>query len=204
MDEPLTDAQLRRREFLARTAATAGLAGLATTLPGGTLIAEAARRQARGLPSPRRMPLDHVVVVMMENRSFDHYLGWLPGADGDQTQSFVDPATGQTVATRQASTLEAPWQGCGHPDPGHGWDAGRAQMRGGFLADGSGNDEFALTYYEEGEVEFLHAAASTARCSARRRLGRPRRELDAAAGRVLRRLRDRHAAADHVRRPAVP
>ena len=159
MDEPLTDAQLRRREFLARTAATAGLAGLATTLPGGTLIAEAARRQARGLPSPRRMPLDHVVVVMMENRSFDHYLGWLPGADGDQTQSVVDPATGQTVATRQASTLEAPWQGCGHPDPGHGWDAGRAQMRGGFLADGSGNDEFALTYFNKGELGFIHAAA---------------------------------------------
>jgi phospholipase C len=159
MDEPLTEDQLRRRDFLARTAATAGLAGLAATLPGGTLIAEAAKRQASRLPSPRTMPLDHVVVVMMENRSFDHYLGWLPGADADQTQSFVDPATGQAVPTRPASSLEAPWQGCGHPDPGHGWDAGRAQMRDGFLAEGSGNDEFALSYYDEGEVEFLHAAA---------------------------------------------
>ena len=80
---------LRRREFLARTASVAGLAGL-SGLPGGTVIAEAAKRQARPLPTRRNMPIDHVVVVMMENRSFDHYFGWLEGADGDQTQSFVD------------------------------------------------------------------------------------------------------------------
>ncbi|PYN18411.1 MAG: hypothetical protein DMD76_29560, partial [Candidatus Rokuibacteriota bacterium] len=26
----------------------------------------------------------HIVLVMMENRSFDHFLGWVPGADGQQ------------------------------------------------------------------------------------------------------------------------
>jgi phospholipase C len=26
--------------------------------------------------------IQHVVLVMMENRSFDHLLGWLPNADG--------------------------------------------------------------------------------------------------------------------------
>jgi phospholipase C len=25
--------------------------------------------------------VEHVVVLVMENRSFDHFLGWLPGAD---------------------------------------------------------------------------------------------------------------------------
>jgi phospholipase C len=97
---------------------------------------------------------------MMENRSFDHYLGWLPDvADATQRQRYLDPATGRRVRTRHASTLAAPWQGCGHPDPGHGWESGRAQLRDGFLAEGSGNDEFALTYYDRGEIEFLHAAA---------------------------------------------
>ena len=72
----MDDTTLRRRDFLARTASAAGLAGLAS-LPAGTLVAEAARAQARRLPSPRNLPLDHVVVVMMENRSFDHYFGWL-------------------------------------------------------------------------------------------------------------------------------
>jgi phospholipase C len=154
MDEPT----LRRRDFLARTAAAAGLAGL-SSLPAGTLLAEAATAQRQMLPSARNLPIDHIVVVMMENRSFDHYFGWLEGADGDQTQSYLDAATGKRVRTRHASTLEAEWQGCGHPDPGHGWEQGRAQLDGGFLAEGSGNDEFALTYYDEGEIEFLHAAA---------------------------------------------
>jgi phospholipase C len=153
----MDDTTLRRREFLARTAAAAGLAGL-SSLPAGTLIAEAARAQATGLPSPRNLPLDHVVVVMMENRSFDHYFGWLEGADASQDEMYTAP-TGEPVATRHASSLEAQWQGCGHPDPGHGWESGRAQLDGGFLAEGSGNDEFALTYYDAGEIEFLHAAA---------------------------------------------
>ncbi|MFL5844197.1 MAG: alkaline phosphatase family protein, partial [Solirubrobacteraceae bacterium] len=74
------DEYLKRREFLARTAATAGLAaGLATTLSPATVVAEAARAQRRQhLPSPRNLPIDTFVVLMMENRSFDHYLGWLP------------------------------------------------------------------------------------------------------------------------------
>ena len=48
------DATLRRREFLARTAAVAGGAALASTLPAADLVAEAARRTAhRKLPSPQ-------------------------------------------------------------------------------------------------------------------------------------------------------
>lgn len=38
----------------------------------------------KGLGKPQDAPFDHVVVLMMENRSFDHSLGWLPGADGQQ------------------------------------------------------------------------------------------------------------------------
>ena len=148
---------LRRRDFLARTAA---LAGAAASLPAGQLLARAALAQQAPLPSPRNLPIDHVVVVMMENRSFDHYFGWAEAADASQEQTYVDGETGEAVATRHASSLEAEWQGCGHPDPGHGWDSGRRQLQDGFLATGSGNDEFALTYYEQGEIEFLHAAAA--------------------------------------------
>ena len=43
------------------------------------------RAAAARPPSPRRpIGIEHVIVVMMENRSFDHFLGWLPGADGRQ------------------------------------------------------------------------------------------------------------------------
>ena len=157
----MSDADLTRKEFLERTAYTAGLAGMASTLPVSVLLSEAADAEARRarLPSPRNVPIDHFVILMMENRSFDHYFGWVPNADAKQNLSFRNPQ-GQSVPTRHASSLgQAQWQGCGHPDPGHGWDSGRAQLNGGFLDKDSGNDEFALCYYNRGELGFIHQAA---------------------------------------------
>ena len=151
----MSDSALSRREFLERAAYTAGMAGAAASLPASALLAQAAKAVASPLPNPRNVPIDHFVIVMMENRSFDHYFGWLSGlADGVQDQTYPN-ADGQPVQTRHASTLEAEWQGCGHPDPGHGWESGRVQLNNGFLAEGSGNDEFALTYYDEGELGFM-------------------------------------------------
>src|SRR5688572_32570485 len=123
--------ELSRRELLERAAYTAGLAGAASILPADLLLQEAAAAKRSKLPSPSQMPIDHFVVVMMENRSFDHYFGWLGQTglvDGLQDTSYLDPA-GNAIATRHASSMgAAEWQGCGHPDPGHGWDAGRAQF----------------------------------------------------------------------------
>jgi phospholipase C len=157
------ESALSRREFLERTAYAAGLAGVAA-LPVDLLLAqeaEASHRKAR-LPSPRNVPIDHFVILMMENRSFDTYFGWLHGqADGIQKQSFPD-LQGRPTPTRHHSSLGTggvEWKGCGHPDPGHGWEQGRAQLNGGFLAPGSGNDEFALTYFDKGELGFIHEAA---------------------------------------------
>src|SRR5829696_5330652 len=90
---------LRRREFLQRAAYTAGLAGAATVLPTDLILREAATATAKRarLPKPRNIEIDHFVIVMMENRSFDHYFGWLSDlADGIQTQTFPDPS-GQPV-----------------------------------------------------------------------------------------------------------
>jgi phospholipase C len=151
---------LRRRDFLGRTAMAAGLAaGWSTALPANVLVAEAARLQReRALPSPRNLPIDTFVVLMMENRSFDHYLGWLPGADGRQAGlSYVD-RSGKTLSTRP---LTGEFQGCGHPDPDHSWDGGRRQLDGG-RCDGflqTGNDEFAISYYKEGDLGFIQDAA---------------------------------------------
>jgi phospholipase C len=38
---------------------------------------DAAVAAASELPAPDASGIDHIVVVMMENRSFDHYLGWV-------------------------------------------------------------------------------------------------------------------------------
>src|SRR3954468_4476025 len=157
------DSALSRREFLERTAYAAGIAGAASSLPAGTIIAEAANAATRRnpLPSPRNVEIDHFVILMMENRSFDHYFGWLTkDADATQHASFKNEQ-GQAVPTRHASFMgQAQWQGCEHPDPGHGWDSGRVQLQKGFIAEGSGNDEFALSYYNKGELPAIHAAAA--------------------------------------------
>lgn len=122
--------------------------------------------------------IDHVVVVMMENRSFDHWLGWLStdeawleqgrsryGADfgvvAGLEQTYTDPS-GRDVATGHMLDVLAggnPWRGCGHPDPGHGWDHGRVQRDLGFLADGSRNDPFALGYYLGDDLPFTSRLA---------------------------------------------
>jgi phospholipase C len=155
------DAYYRRREFLQRTAVTAGLvAGLGTLLDPETLVAEAARKQRRQLlPGPRNLPVDTFVVLMMENRSFDHYLGWLPGADGRQAGlSYVDGAG----APHQTQRLAPDFQGCDHPDPDHSWEGGRQQVNGGamdgFLRSGK-NDVFSIGYYTEPDLPFLGHAA---------------------------------------------
>ena len=150
-----------RREFIARTAA---LAGLPAVLPVGTLIAEAARVQTRRnpLPSPRNMPLDTVVVLMMENRSFDHYFGWFPGADGRNEGLAYPDLEGELHETHR---LAPDFKGCGHPDPDHGWDGGRWQWNGGrndrfFQGSAEGtSDEFAIGYYLEEDVPFIPHAA---------------------------------------------
>src|SRR4051812_42105985 len=125
------DEYLRRREFLQRAALTGGLAiSLASSLDANTLVANAAKRQVRSspLPNPRNAPIDTIVVLMMENRSFDHYLGWMPEADGRQAGLSFTDKQGKTLATRR---LAPDWQGCAHPDPDHSWDGGRTQLNGG-------------------------------------------------------------------------
>ena len=155
------DEYLKRREFLQRAALTAGLAsGLATVLSPGTLVAEAARKQARvHLPSPRNLPIDTFVVLMMENRSFDHYLGWLPHADGRQAGlTFTD----KNGVPHQTHLLTPDFQGCAFNDPDHSWDGGRTELNGGgmdgWLRAGK-NDVFSIGYYREQDLPFIPHAA---------------------------------------------
>ena len=172
-----------RREFLRRTAQLGGAVALGgSALAAGTRSA-AARFAADDFGSMldhpvKESPIDTVVVVMMENRSFDHYFGWLADdqryvergkkrygkrfrVDGKQQQAFPAPdGTSVPTAPLLTNVGEAnPYRGCGHPDPGHQWTQGRAQRDGGFLAPGSGNDPFALAYYGGDAMPFTSQLA---------------------------------------------
>jgi len=173
---------MNRRELLRRAALLGGAAAVGRALPAFAAPAPTWERRppkiAGGsildLPAAEA-PIDTVLVLMMENRSFDHYLGWLAGderyleegrrlyrrfrIDANNTQRYRAPGGGvvSTFHLPSDATEPNPYRGCGHPDPGHGWDAGRAQRDGGFLAPGSGNDEFALGYYRQGDLPFYEA-----------------------------------------------
>ncbi len=110
------------------------------------------------LPAPDDSGIEHVVVVMMENRSFDHYLGWLPGADGQQAGlSYVD----RRGVRHETHHLTA-YDGCGFEDPDHSWEGGRIQLNGGkldgFLKSGN-NDLMAIGYYTDDDLSFYRHAA---------------------------------------------
>ncbi len=151
-----------RREFLQRTAVAGGLAaGMGLALHPDTVVAQAARRQRRvQLPSPRNMPIDTFVVLMMENRSFDHYLGWLPGADGRQAGLTFTDRHGAAHATHRLTTE---FQGCAFLDPDHSWEGGRTELGGGRM-DGflkAASDTFSIGYYTEPDLPFTPHIAKT-------------------------------------------
>src|SRR5439155_11634829 len=118
------DARFSRRDFVLGSAAALGSLGLSRD------AAAAVRRLGlpAALPSPARSGIDHIVVVMMENRSFDHLLGWLPGADGKQAGLSYSDSSGVAHATYP---LAPDFQGCGHPDPDHSYAGGRVQYNNG-------------------------------------------------------------------------
>jgi phospholipase C len=139
----MTDTHITRRRFVGAAAATLGTSAFGP-----------AARAAR----PKRARVDHVVVVMMENRSFDHLLGWLPGADGRQAGLTYLDATGTPHATH---ALAPDFQGCGHADPDHSYAGGRVEFNGGacdgWLRAGT-NDDYSIGYYNQADLAFLGRA----------------------------------------------
>ena len=113
----------------------------------------------RHLPAPEKSGIEHIVLVMMENRSFDHFLGWLPHANGRQAGLTYTDRNGVAHATYP---LAPDYQGCGHPDPDHGYDGGRVEYDGG-LCDGwlraGDNDIYSIGYYRLQDLPFLGRAA---------------------------------------------
>jgi phospholipase C len=142
-----SDGRITRRRFLQG----AGAAGALVAAGGARQLAQAATGPApAALPSPARSGIEHVVVLVMENRSFDHYLGWVPGADGRQQGMSYPDARGLLHDTHHLRD----WSGCGYNDPDHSYLGGRVQFNGGRL-DGfrrGDNDDYALGYYTEADT----------------------------------------------------
>jgi phospholipase C len=143
---------LSRREFLK----TAGAAGGGAFLLGSV---ESIFAKTTTLPKPNKSGIDHIVLVTMENRSFDHFLGWLSNANGIQSGLSFSDTLGNTFPTYQLTD----YQGCGHADPDHSYVGGRVQYDDGkcdgFLQTAPPGDTFPIGYYTQSDLAFLGQAA---------------------------------------------
>src|SRR5215211_2213806 len=93
-------------------------------------------------PDPELPSLDHIIVVTMENRSFDHLLGWVPGANGRPAGLSYRDLNGVAHSPQHLTRFDS----CGLADPNHSFQGGRQEYNNGAL-DGwlkaDGNDLYA-------------------------------------------------------------
>jgi phospholipase C len=114
---------LNRRKFLQIAAVSSGLA-----ITGADLLSQAVANASTTVRADGSRGIKHIVVLMMENRSFDHFLGWLPGADGRHDLRFVSAVDGNTYPNYP---LAPDFQGCGYSDPDHSWEGWLVQHNHG-------------------------------------------------------------------------
>jgi len=77
--------EVTRRRLLTSAAALSGMAAGAAVLPAS--LSRALAATLRDPPSGSLRDIEHIVIAMQENRSFDHYFGTMRGVRG-----FADPA----------------------------------------------------------------------------------------------------------------
>jgi len=152
---------MNRRKFLAGVAGAAGAvaAGSIAGLNPPGLFGRQALDPFTQLVAPNQSGIEHIVVVTMENRSLDHFLGWLPGAIGKQAGlKYKDPSG----VVHKTYRLAPDFTGCPHPDPDHSYNGARIEydngLMDGFLLDTS-NDVFSIGYYTAADIPFYAALA---------------------------------------------
>jgi phospholipase C len=128
-------------------------------------MADARVDAAIDAPSPETMlaGIDTFVILMMENRSFDHYLGALQLVEG---RTDVDGLTGnETNPAPGGATVPVHLLEDFTPaDPPHGWDACHAQWNNGandgFVTEHAGSSEAdVMGYHVRTQIPVTYALA---------------------------------------------
>jgi phospholipase C len=161
-------ADMTRRDLL-----KAGAGAGALALGANPLV-----RQALAMGSPGKLTdIEHVVILVQENRSFDHYFGTLPGVRGFSDKSVPDvfsqpgyPAPGfegQLLPFHLEETGGMAGNRC-FPDITHqwapqheSWDGGKMDgfVRTHLAVDGSEAGPATMAYYEREDIPFYYALA---------------------------------------------
>jgi phospholipase C len=105
------------------------------------------------VPVGQDIPIDHFILLMLENRSFDHYFGTMEGVDGIPEGFTMPDANGDPVAPFHETRYCI-------EDVRHGWNDSHVQYNeganDGFVVNNDPNGARALGYFTEEDLPFYH------------------------------------------------
>jgi phospholipase C len=107
-------------------------------------------------------PFDHIVVLMMENHSFDGYFGMLPKlgqpqADGFRFDGFGKPANRNPLGDGYVEPYRATSQCQGSVT--QSWNSTHKQINGGRMDGFAATDRQAMVYWTDDELPFYYSLA---------------------------------------------
>ena len=170
--------QISRRRFLGTSAALGASVALGATgnrWTGSRALAASPLVHGSSRSLGRLADIDHVVIVIQENRSFDHYFGTYPAvrgfADENALPGVFEQAYSKNTSVRPIGRilpyhLDTSMSGAGEctPDPTHGWgpqhdawDRG-AMDRWGAAHSGDADWSF-MGYYDRSDLPYFYAVA---------------------------------------------
>ena len=130
-------------------------------------------RTPDSLPDPLRaageptaaLPFDHIVIVMMENHSFDNYLGMLPRRGQPAADGFDFDAAGKPVNSNPYKDGHVVVQRAGsHCQPGtitQNWRSTHLEMDGGRMDGFARVSLDQMVYWDQADLPFYYSMANT-------------------------------------------
>src|SRR3954452_25561745 len=130
-------------------------------------------RTPDSLPDPARaageptsaLPFDHIVIVMMENHSFDNYLGMLPRRGQPLVDGFDFNAAGAPVNSNPYKDGHVVIQHAGsHCQPGsvgQSWRSTHLQVDGGRMDGFARTSTDQMVYWDQADLPFYYSMATT-------------------------------------------
>ena len=114
-----------------------------------------------------QLAIKHVVVLMQENHSFDHYLGRLQAAGQPEAEGFPGDYSNPDGEGKPVTPFHLP-STCFPRDPPHQWPAASAQWHAGRMDgfvtsadDDDGDGRWAMGYFDGRDLPFYYWLANT-------------------------------------------
>ncbi|MBM4392549.1 MAG: alkaline phosphatase family protein [Deltaproteobacteria bacterium] len=116
---------------------------------GAIASAQACKPEAGDTSAEEGASVEHIVFVMMENRSYDHFLGAMTLLEGRDDLDGLAAEMSNPDASGTAVTVYRNDTDCQDPDPHHGWNSSHEQFNDG------ANDGFVIDYGGPGVMQYM-------------------------------------------------